>query len=32
MFIRIDKFIIKKLCPLSMEEFPMTMREEWVTG
>ena len=27
-FIHIDKFIIKKFCPLSMEEFPVTMREK----
>ena len=28
MFIHIDKFIIKKFCPLSMEEFPVTMHEK----
>ena len=28
MFVCIDKFIVKKLCPLSMEEFSVTMHEK----
>ena len=27
-FVHIDKFIVKKLCPLSMEEFSVTMHEK----